>query len=857
MHFVRFCLLLAVAMGWVFALSHQPSALPVVGARLEQSPIGSLPPLGKFLNPFGGAWQNAETKQTKHTEKLPFAQLLAPVQVVYDEREVPHLFAQNDRDLYFVQGYITASQRLWQMEFMSHAAAGRLSEIVGKKALNFDRLQRRKGMLFAAENALNEAMKDSLAPTLFGAYTEGVNAYIAQLSPKTFPLEYKLLDYAPEPWTPLKTFLVLKAMTEDLAGSEQDLEMTNAFKHFGKETFELLYPDFADGQDPIVPAGTPWQFNPQTIPDQPDTTLVPVPTPSYTDNNHHNNNNTSPNDKLTDQAIRTLPVFTQALFAEAKNESSEDFAGSNNWAVASEKTLYGKTFLCNDPHLTLRLPAIWFEIQLATPQYKAYGVSLPGCPAVVIGFNEHIAWGMTNAGRDVKDWYTIKFKDQTKDEYWYSGKWRRSTERIETIKIRNKPTVFDTVTYTHYGPVVYESDTLQKDNMALRWQGHIASKEWKTSYWLNRARNYNEYLSAIRHFECPGQNFVFADTSGNIAIWQQGKFVNKWKQQGLFIMDGSNPDFEWNSYIPARQNPHQKNPDRFFVSSANQHPTDTLYPYYYNGTYEYYRNRRLNQQLASMNNVKVEDMIQLQNDNYNLQAAESLPLLLSYVDSTRLNDIEKNYLRTLSKWNFRNDADLLAPAVYEAWWQRTYYLLWDEMRAKSRVPMPMPRHYVTVQFLSAHPEHPMADIDSTQNVKETAADITKMAFKQAIEKLEKWKEEHQRANLTWANYRATVIGHYLNLPAFSIENVQNGGNYGILNATSKRFGPSWRMIVSFGDSTQAFGVYPGGQSGNPGSPHYADFVEQWAKGQYYSLRFLQNPDEAKPDSDTRQSFVPQ
>ncbi|MEN9525856.1 MAG: hypothetical protein RLZZ256_1240, partial [Bacteroidota bacterium] len=228
--------------------------------------------------------------------------------------------------------------------------------------------------------------------------------------------------------------------------------------------------------------------------------------------------------------------------------------GSNNWVLAGSKTRSGAPILCNDPHLELSLPSIWYEMQLQGPNSNVYGVSLPGSPYVIIGFNDSIAWGVTNSQRDVKDYYRIKFKDDSRTEYWFDGQWRKSKIRIEAIEVKGKGTIYDTVAYTIMGPVMFDAsftDTLAKgENLAVRWTGHDASNEGRTFYQLNRAKNYDEYEAAIQHFACPGQNFVFASKTGDIAIWQQGKFPARWPDQGLYIMPGEDSTFFWQGYIP-------------------------------------------------------------------------------------------------------------------------------------------------------------------------------------------------------------------------------------------------------------------------------------------------------------------
>lgn len=880
MKYIYFALIFLLTFSWVYFLNNRLSALPLIGGLVAESSFSNFPPLGKLFNPFSGAWQNAEAPMPNMEDKVVLSQLSAPVRVIYDERMVPHIFAQNDHDLYFVQGYITANFRLWQMEFITYATAGRLSEILGAKTLHYDQMQRRKGLVFAAENAAKEVEKDKKSKDMVTAYADGINAYINQLSPEKMPLEYKLLDYKPEVWTPIKCALLLKSMAEDLTGYDVDLEMTNAYKIFGKKTFDLIYPDFVRGQDPIVPPSYPYDFVPNQTPATPnsimasldqntDTSIQQQATenPKALPNKFKNNKpaNTisdtlgyldKPNKHLTIANSEKIKLGDDLIHIPPDPMRPDPNNGSNNWATMPEKTNTGTAMLCNDPHLKLQLPAIWCEMQLHSPDMNVYGVTLPGSPGITIGFNDSIAWGMTNAQRDVMDWYKITFKNNSRNQYFFDGKWQNTNKRIETFKVRHQAATYDTVTYTHYGPVVHEANDTQKYNLAMRWIAHDPSNELITLYRLNRAKGYGDYLNAIRYFDCPAQNFVFADIKGNVALWQQGRFVNKWQQQGRFILDGANPEHSWGDFIPKRHSPHVYNPPRGFVSSANQHPTDTSYFYYYNGNFEYFRNRRINQQLAHKERIKPDDMMRLQNDNYNLMAAETLPLMLSYLDETGINDSSefKSY-KLLSKWNYLNEADSISPAIYEVFWKRLYYHIWDEIRQYPNIPLPAPKYFATVQLLSAQPEHELMDIDSTKNKVETAADLVRMSFKETITQLNEWQKEHKKT-LNWANYKATEVNHLLRIPAFSVANVHTGGNTGIVNATSRNHGPSWRMIVSVDKPMEAYGIYPGGQSGNPGSHFYDNRIQTWAEGKYDTLRFLQTPTETA-NMLMVQNFVPQ
>ncbi|WP_422859928.1 penicillin acylase family protein [Flagellimonas sp. S174] len=765
--------------------------------------LGSIPPLGKFLNPVSGIWQN-ETDESI-TGEVVIPDLVDKVTVHYDEQMIPHVFAQNEHDLYKAQGYLTAKHRLWQLEFQTHAAAGRLSEIIGEAALEYDRTERRRGMGYGAEQAI--AYMEQYDPETLRFvqdYADGVNAYINQLDPKNYPVEYKLLDYKPEAWSPIKTTLLLMYMTKMLAGYDDDLEYTNVLRLIGEENFNLLFPDFFDVNDPVIPKDTDWSYI-----DVPQTEL-------------------SESEAVLDTIVETI-------------EKPHPDNGSNNWAVSGEKSVTGHPILANDPHLGLKLPSTWFVMQLSTPDHNAFGATIPGALSVISGFNQHIAWGETNATRDVIDWYKIEFNENS-TQYRYDGQWKDVTLRVEDIKIRGKESFKDSVLYTHHGPVVYDKN-FKSDNehsgYAMRWIGHDGGNNQKTFIELNKAKNYEDYVNALKYWNAPAQNFVFASTDGDIALWIQGKFPNKWEGQGKFLMDGSNSENDWQSYIPQKYNAHTKNPERGFVSSANQHPVDENYPYYvFNDGYETYRNRVINTYFNSKEKFSVQDFKDLHNNTHNLKAEELLPYMLEHMDSSSLSEDERTIYKEIKAWNFKNDIDEVGPSIWKQWYGELYRILWDEFDDEETA-LTSPFTYQTIYLLRNHGDHEFMDIIATDDKIETAKDLFLISFKKAAERLKEIKEEE--GDYAWGNYKGTYVGHLLQaLPAFSRFDIPIGGDRNIVNATSKNHGPSWRMIVEMTSPPTALGIYPGGQSGNPGSRYYDNFIDDWATGKYHSLNFLQS-----------------
>jgi len=804
----------------------------------------TIPPLGRFLNPFTGFWANAESTQNPKFDNISLPGLQGKVEVVYDDLLVPHIFAENLEDAARVQGYVTAQHRLWQMDITARKSAGRLSEVLGEKTLRIDRLSRRKGMLYAAENDLIGWKKSAKTMALLNAYTEGVNAWVNQLSPADWPIEFKLLNYEPEPWTPLKVALVTEAMAETLCAWEDDLESTNTLAQFGQETFDYLYPEWNPKQRPVIPDSGQWKD------------LHPLLPPPF----------------IASQTSSVGALEPDAFKSEESHLSDGPIVGSNNWAVSGTKTKSGKPILCNDPHLNLTLPSIWYQVQLHTPLASTYGVSLPGVPGIVIGFNENIAWGVTNVSHDVSDWYKIRWTDATRSKYKLDNEERSVQYRYEKIEVKGMPTFLDTVRYTVFGPVTYDFESENPlRNCALRWMAHDVPERSAFDIFLglDTGKNYEDYKNALPGFDAPAQNFVFASRSGDIAIQVQGKYPVRGQQQGRFVQDGDRWANAWHSYIPWEQVPNMKNPDRGFVFSANQHSTPPTYPYYYLGNFEDWRSRRIYDRLTALSGATADSMKTMQLDNFSQRAADALPLMLRMLDRSQLDADGQKMMDELAQWKFRYDPELIAPTLFESWFDSCYTATWDEIAAlekrgkngvstddlnrsrNSKIELLYPDAWRFVELLETDTASVFFDHPATP-FRETARDIVLESFKMT----QAYFRKNPDKRVAYGESKGFVIKHLGQIDAFSRLDLKIGGHRTAPNAVSKANGPSWRMIVELGDPVHALGVYPGGQSGNPGSRFYDNMVDTWATGNYYELLLLKSAEETGSRVLGKQVFQP-
>jgi penicillin G amidase len=758
-----------------------------------------IPPVGRFLSPQEGFWRNAEPIGAPQPETLHLSGLSAPVRVVWDEVGVPHLFAANDTDLYRAQGYVVASLRLWQLDFIALAAAGRVSEVIGAQGLEFDRGQRRKGMLIGAEASSAALMKDPVMAPLLTAYADGVNQYIASLGHGELPLEYKLLAYGPERWSPLRSALVQQYMVENLSGWDRDVEDTHARAVLGPVLHELLFPVRPPGVVPTVPTDSLWPFTPSTV----------AAPPAYD------------------------PGSGYALDGQRSDPSN----GSNNWAIHGDRTSSGYPMLANDTHLGLNFPPIWIPLQLSTPDHSVFGFTIPGACGVVIGHNQHAAFGVTNAPRDTRDWYRITWQDERKQAYRYDGRWVPVEYRVERFAVRDAEPITDTIRITLHGPVMYDEhfgDVPERKHLALRWMGHEPSLTQKALYLMNRVKGHTDYVEALRYFSAPAQNWVFASVAGDIAMRVQGTFPNKWKDQGRFVLDGADPAHRWQGFIPFEHTATQVNPARGFVSSANQHSVDEAYPYwFFNAHLEYYRNRTINARLEQDHRFTPQDLMALQHSAYDRRAEEGLMALLPLLDTSTFTAEERAVHDLLRNWDHEARHDREEEAIQQQWSDSLRAALWAPLQEHS-VPFGEPYPYTTIRILG----------DSSlraQVEKALEVDITAMVrgtFSAVV------SARKAKGPFLWGAMNNARVQHLARIPAFSVEGLPVNGAGTAVNAQRGNHGPSQRIVVELSDPPKAWYQLPGGISGNPGSVHYDDLLQEWLTPTYRPVLFLRSPEEA-------------
>lgn len=782
------------------------------------------PALGKFYHPTMGVWRNAIPANTNPLKgEISVDHPLAKGKIFYDERNVPHIFTKTVEEGLFLQGYITARDRLWQMDISSRSTGGELSEVLGERTVARDKRQIRHGFRAAAELGVKTWKEKFPADyALLMAYCDGVNAYINQLKPEDYPLEYKLLGHAPRKWTPYHSVLMLKGMTQSMTDRSSDAAYEKAIADLGMEAFNDLYPKWYPKQTPIVPSGTSFQLPAGKIRER-----SPLP--------------------VVDDANQLLSSSVVPEKAESETSLTEDGFryndyrpgnGSNNWAIAGSKSLTGRPILAGDPHLGLSLPSIWYELQLHTEEGNVRGVSLPGLPFVVIGFNDNIAWSMTNGSEDVVDYYRMDWVDSTRTAYHIGGQTHTLLLRQDSLKINGEATQLVTSKWTKRGPIAVDSPDspyygLAKDAIYLYTQTDRPFTEITVLRKMLSAKNYDDFKVALRGYSEPIMNFAYADKHGDIAIIANGFWPLRQTDSlktlaGLTVSDGSLENPNWTGYIPFEQLPQQHNPRRGFVSSANQPPTDEAYPYLYYGGFPTWRGRYINRKLTQAKRLDYKDMQALQQDAHSIMAEELLPLLLARINRRQLTKEGMRWFRALAEWDYAYTKESKAAAFFERWRKKAYQLTIDEIGTEEGYPaLPLWRW---IALLREKPNHKLFDIQESSS-KETAAIITQRAFDETLEIAE------ENGIKSWVNERNSQLNHLGRIPGFGAGLLVTDGHNTAPNAVINAHGPSWRMVVELGDKPHAYGVLPGGASGNPAGVNYEGGVEEWSRGRYFDLSY--------------------
>jgi penicillin G amidase len=743
---------------------------------------------------------------------LHLAGLREPVQISLDERAIPHIEAASLPDLYFAQGYYTASDRLWQMDLQRRTARGQLSEILGPATLEDDKRQRLYDFSGLAEAML--AQSDPQMRAALEAYARGVNAFIDSRNEQNLPLEFKLLRYRPRPWTPADSIIMGKLLDQALSTSWPTDIFRASLSDLPAERRAALLPETSPLDVVMIGSDSPRvkKMKAQSLHAAPY-----APDKSGTFDAQDNL------ESIMQVAQRTLERV--GLYAE-------QLAASNNWVVNGAHSVTGKPLLANDPHLQSSAPSIWYLTQLSAPGLRVAGVTLPGVPGIVIGHNEQIAWGITNLRSDSQDLYAEKFDKENPRRYQTPAGWRDALVRHEEIKVRKSFTETATetvpldVTVTRHGPIILEKGPAR---YALRWSALDAhgGGEFESFLALNRAHNWNEFRLAVSRFNGPAQNFVYADVRGHIGYYGAGRVPLRSSGDGSVPYDGALDDGEWKGYIPFAALPHLYDPPAGIILTANNRIVGSDYPYYL--THEWtdpYRARRIYNLLHAKEKFSVSDFEQIQGDNYSFPhaifAAEVVKVARPLADNL---PAWREMLAAFDGWNGRLEMDSraapLASAMRTAFQRHILegalgverarqYRWFDGGSFIDRVVAERPALWLPKEY------------DSYQALllacyQEARADLTKRLG----EDQSQWKWG-RAGQIRFPHPLAGVPG--VGAP-FSIAPLEQntGGNFTV-NAGAA---VSMRFIADTSDWDNTRQGLALGQSGDPNSPHWKDQLEEW------------------------------
>jgi len=758
--------------------------------------------------------------QAHGTLRLPG--LRAPVTVLRDRWGVPHIYASNLHDLFMAQGFVHAQDRFWQMEFWRHIGTGRLSEMLGKTTLNQDCFIRTLGWNRAAQQDLKRLGPEERA--ILEAYAAGVNAYLEHHRDR-LPLEFTLFRlfgrrWEIEPWQPLHTVAWAKVMAWDLGGNWDD-ELLNAriVDRIGAERLkEIVLPYPADR--PVI-----------------------VPTPVA---------------EVPEETFRALLDISRSLQRMSLGDAPD--IGSNNWVVAGSRTVTGKPILANDPHLSIQMPSIWYEVTLScepvTPEcpFRVAGASFPGVPGVVIGHNDRIAWGVTNLGPDVQDLYIERPNPQNPFEVEFQGQWEPVRVITEEIRIagRAEP-LYLPVRITRHGPVindVVEALTRTQTLYAFRWTALEPSSIVRALLRLNRARNWEEFRAALADWDVPGQNFVYADVDGHIGYQATGRIPIRAKGNGLLPVPGWTGEYEWTGYIPYEEMPRRLDPPEGFIVTANNAIVDSAYPYFITAMWDYGdRAQRILDLLPAKDRLSIEDVAAIQNDTFSLAAQAITPYILQVSFTDPLARQTQDLLRA---WDFRSTPESPAPTIFETFLKHLLHEVWVDELGEEIVQELLTwssHNRYWARWALAQPDLAWWD-DRRTPQRETRDDIVRRAFEQAVAELRGRLGPDPRAWAWGKVHTATFVHGTLGRSGIGpVEAIFNRGPYpapgtsaavnnlgfDVQKGFAVRSLPSLRFIASTARWSDSRFIHTTGQSGLPYHPHYDDFIPLWLKGEYHPM----------------------
>ena len=721
------------------------------------------------------------------------------VEIIRDTYGVPHIYAKNEPDLFFALGYAMAQDRFWQMEFLRRLGHGRLSEVFGKDFVGADRYFR---MLAAA--GVNKSIPGDLAFT-FKSFAAGVNAYL-ETHRDRLPFEFKLLGYNPGLWAVDDYLAVLKVMNWNLSiGWGADLTAARMLDKVGEERLREAFPVWPDDAPLIIPK------------------------------------------ESKDLSLSTNPTLEAMRLVERLTTLSSA-AASNNWVVSGKKSVTGRPILANDTHLGLTNPSVWWEVHMVCPTINVSGFALPGVPGIAIGHNRHVAWGITNVMVDDVDFYIERINPDNPRQYWYKGQWEDMRVIEETIRVKGQDPVKTEILLTRHGPIVNEVKEGSKERpLSARWAFTECLQPAQAAYLLAKARDIGEVKEALRYWELPGQNFVFADTRGNIGYWCCASVPIRSKGDGILPVPGWNGEYEWRGYVPFDERPHLINPEEGFIATANNRVVGEDYPWVIGNYWEPVdRITRIRELLTAKEKLSVEDFKRMHQDVYCMLASELTPKMIQVLEGRFSDKKARDAKEILSRWDLMMGKDSVGACLFEVAYRKLMGNIFrDELGEELfqeyiKIPPFPPR---AIRMMIRKGSSPWFDDVNTAQ-KETMEDVIARSLSQTLSELrevlgtdmDKWR---------WGKIHTLTFEHVLgkkkpldwilNLGPFPV-----GGSHLTINMRQYAYdkpyqtnhGVSQRMIVDLSNVDASLHVLPTGESGHLKSPHHKDQIELYLGGTY-------------------------
>jgi penicillin G amidase len=758
--------------------------------------------------------------------------LHSDVSVERDCWGIPHIRAASAEDMVEAQGYVMAQDRLWQMDLLRRAGRGQLSEIFGPALISIDKKFRTLGFGRAAER---EAAVASGEPRLVvEAYARGVNRFIEQHQ-NQLPLEFSLLHYKPQPWTPADTFVIGGYMYETLTDTwERELDRAKVTERVGLDRAKDLF----------------------SVEASMDHFIVGDPNDKKDGSQHaHSGDDDDDDDEMeSDDVIKAqnlkpgsaaedeIPPGINSMlwpavrdFLSGTNREIRHSLGSNNWVVSGAHTATGKPLLANDTHLELSVPSIWYQVHLTAPGWNVAGFTFPGAPLVVIGHNDRIAWGFTNNGADVQDLYIETFNPAVPDEYRVNSAWKKAQTLDEVIHVKGQPDEHLAVVLTRHGPIVRRDGD---KGYALRWTATEPGALSNSYNWLGAAKNWDEFRKVIKQSWGPAQNAVYADVNGNIGYVMSARVPIRKKGHGEVPVPGDTDDYEWTGYIPFDQLPQAFNPDSGLIVTANARVIGPDYkPYLTDRWEEPYRTARIFDLLQGRHDLRPEDMLKVQNDTYSYPHMFLAEQLSTAAKSSPPKDARAQHLiQQLKDWNGIAGADSVEVSFLQAVRRSLLEMILEPYLGKDTALYDWRSMAFLQRVLTERPAKWLPS--GYKNYDE----LLGAAADRAVSKLAAQTKSQRPKDWPWKRFNSLQILHPMGRTGilklvFSISDKPQSGTIYSVRAASKSHGPSERFVANPANWDDSILLTTSGESGQVGSSHYTDQFSFWYEGKPIVLPF--------------------